>query len=93
MDKLENQDPLGYLALLDCQAEMDIKEIRETKAAQVFREKQDRRVTLELLDSLVSLVYQALMDRKEKGDNRVPLASEVKKVLWEKLATKEIWET
>lgn len=33
------------------------------------------------------------MDRKAKGDNRVHLASEVKKVLWEILVTKESWET
>lgn len=59
MDKQENQDPLEYLAFLECQAEMDKKEIKETKAVQVFRERLDRRVILELLDPLARLVYQA----------------------------------
>lgn len=50
-------------------------------------------MTLEPLASLASLVFQVLMDQKAKGDNRAHLASEVKKVLWEILVTKDSWET
>lgn len=41
MDNQEMQDPLAYLGLLDCRAEKDKKEIKETRAVQVFRERAD----------------------------------------------------
>lgn len=41
MDNQETQDPLAYLGLLECRAEMDKKEIKETRAVLVFRERLD----------------------------------------------------
>lgn len=50
-------------------------------------------MTLEFLDFLDNLVFQVLMDRRERGDCRVSLASQVQRVISGTEESKENLET
>lgn len=86
-DPQEDQDPLV------CQAETAKREKKETRVFLVSRESQDKRAILEFLDFLGNLAFQVLMDRRERGDCRVSLASQVLGVMLGTLDSKETLET
>lgn len=92
-DNLEKQDPREDQGPLVCQAEMAKREKKETRVFLVSRERRDKRAILVLLDFLDNLAFQVLMDKRERGDCRVSLASQVQGAMLGTLDSKEKLET
>lgn len=77
LDNKDKQDNQEYQDSPASQAEKVSRVIKEIRVFLVSRVKQDIKEILAFLDSLVLLVYRALMERKEREDYRVFLVSQV----------------
>lgn len=88
-EQSEKEVTQEYQDVLECQAGMARRERKVMLVLLVSKESQDRRVTLELLDSLAQQASRVSTGPRESEDCRVFLDSQVPKVLWVRSDSKE----